>query len=619
MRRELIIEGQRMDLSDTTSFTLEYVSNVLTGGSGKINLSKSYTIKLPRTRNNTMVLSDPGMPSHASGCVRRFLSARYYENGIDLLGPAQAYVLKTTAGAFEIALIWNALPELQALSESDKTLNDVQDLPTLQWIADDSDTPDYTSETDGAFFGRYDSGLGVYPYQETNTAPHPSMGVLPLVDKILTQAGVPYVISSQRVREALSRMSVLSAPSHKPSRAMEEVSGTRCTNLRITSGRYTSLLFDVQAMGWDSPLGGVGSPNNGFGINVGTTGGVKRLHVSLNFQGPQGTDLSAAYVVVQGLEYIGSGASLPSEGEELTRVYFTPNASGAYEAVAELDLEVDSWEYFAVNVARAPQNVTFTVVDSSKAPLTVWRVHDTIPITFDNRFPIADNLPKIKQWDFIKASMVLSGAVPVVQQGALLLMGYDEAFDKVNAYDWSDKVSSLDSVAYSVQNWAQDNVIAYEKDGDTPLSFDPDASLMVNDSTLKASRELFKLPFAATQGSSAIHYRVTRDKDGLLVVDDIDIKPRIMTKREGDLALTALEFGQELYGDGLLRSKYLELQRVMWAPVVVTASIRINELDLAGLDLRRPVYLAQYGQYYCIVKVQTSNSGVSKVELIQIP
>ena len=34
---------------------------------------------------------------------------------------------------------------------------------------------------------------------------------------------------------------------------------------------------------------------------------------------------------------------------------------------------------------------------------------------------------KIKQWDFVKACMVLAGAVPVIQNGALLLMGYDEA------------------------------------------------------------------------------------------------------------------------------------------------------------------------------------------------
>ena len=56
----------------------------------------------------------------------------------------------------------------------------------------------------------------------------------------------------------------------------------------------------------------------------------------------------------------------------------------------------------------------------------------------------------------------------------------------------------------------------------------------------------------------------------------------------------------------------------MASPVLLTLLVRLNELDLAGLDLRRPVYLRQYGHYYSIISVQTSDT-VCKVELIQIP
>ena len=87
MTRELIIEGQHVDLAPDTDITLEFVNNII-GDIGKISLSRSYTVKIPKTIRNTRILDDPGRPGHESGVPRRFLNARYYRNGIDLIGPA---------------------------------------------------------------------------------------------------------------------------------------------------------------------------------------------------------------------------------------------------------------------------------------------------------------------------------------------------------------------------------------------------------------------------------------------------------------------------------------------------------------------------------------------------
>lgn len=601
MRRELIIEGQHMDLADKTSVTLEYVSNVLTGGSGKINLSKSYTIKLPKTLNNARILDDPGVPGHVSSRVRRFLSARYYQNGIDLLGPAQAYILKTTADSYELALIWNALPALQTLSESAKTLNDIEGLPVLPWIGSDGHAPDYSGETDGAGFAWYDSGLGANSYPDVNAAPHPYMNAGVLVRRILEQAGVPYRVSSERVSRALSAINLLAAPSHRPNREMEEASGSQCGNLYVLTNYDNALLFDVTAFGWDAPF-------RGTPLNNGTTGeDIKTLHVSAHFSVPSGTTMGEAYFIVQGLEAQGAATVRASEGEELARVYF---ADGSIDA--ELDVDMSGWDYFALNVVGVPGGLHLD------GGLSVWRVHEDIQISFDNRFPIAENLPDLKQWEFVKACMVLAGAVPVIQNGELLMMGYDEAFDRAGAYDWTNKVTETDSIADTVSGWAQENTITYERE-DIPLSFNPDATVRVDDQTIARSRELYRLPFAASQGSSAVHYEVAKDKEGALELETKDIRPRIWTIRTGADGRRELAFSEELYGDGLLSASYQELQGVMERPVVLSLGVRLDELDLATLDLRRPVYLRQYGHYYSIVKVQTSDNGVCKVELIQIP
>ncbi len=596
MTRELIIEGQHVDLTDSASVTLEYVSNILTGGSGKINLSKSYTIKLPKTRNNSRILDDPGTPAHASAMVRRFLSARYYRNGVDLLGPAQAYFMNSTSESYELALIWNTLPQLQALSESEATLNDLEGLPVLTWIGENGHTPDYGSELDGAFFARYDAGLGDQTYPDIPTATHPAMGALPLIDKILTSAGVPYEVSSERVKSALSTMCILAAPSHRPNREMDMASGISCINVRVRNSVAdgTFLLFDVSSAGWDAPVTGDNVPG---AIPV---QGAKTIHVSLRLRADASVTVTeGAAVLVHGLDK-----------SELARVDFARNADGTHDAVAELDLSVSEWQGITLSTQGVPDGTTFLTAASGYVPLELWRVHETIDIENDNRFPIAENLPALKQWEFVKACLVLAGAVPVIQNGALLLMGYDEAFDKADAYDWSRKVTAENNVAPRLSDWAQENNIRYTADDQQRLNEDPTAVLIVADGTLKQSRDLYTLPFAASQYSSAIHYQMNDEGE----LEDIAIKPRIL-ERKGN----SLMFAPSLSGEGLIGANYRELQRVIAKPVVLELNIRLHEIDLATLDLRRSVYLGQYGRYYAILKIQTSDTDLCKVELIQLP
>lgn len=591
MTRELIIEGQHVDLAPDTNITLEFVSNIV-DGIGKINLSRSYTVKLPKTIRNTRILDDPGRPGHKSEATRRFLNARYYRNGLDLIGPAQAYILNTTAESYELALIWNTLPQLQALSESDATLNDL-DLPVLTWIGANGHTPDYGSGSGGAFFARYDAGLGDQTYPDIPTATHPAMSALPLIDKIMTNAGVPYEVSSERVRSTLSALCILAAPSHRPNQAMDSEAGSSCTNVRVGSSATagTFLVFDVYRAGWDAPATGTGVPG---AIAV---QGAKAFHISLRLRTTAYIQESAA-VLVTG-----------SAGTELASVDFVQSAAGVWDAVAELELSVAEWSGLKLSTRGVPSGSTFTTAASGYAPLEMWRVHETIDIENDNRFPIAENLPALKQWDFVKACMVLAGAVPVIQNDTLLLMGYDEALDKATAYDWSEKVAEETGVTPRLSDWARENVIAYTEDDKQTLTDDPSAVLTVQDETLKQSRELYKLPFAASQYSSVIHY--TTNNEGEL--EDIEIKPRILA-RNGNV----LVFAPSLGGQGLIGANYSELQHVIAAPVVLELGIRLNELDLAALDMRRPVYIRQYGQYYAILKIQTSASDLCKVELLQL-
>lgn len=617
MTRELTIDGQAVDLLPDTDITLEYVSNFF-GEPGKINLPRSYTVRIPRTARNAAILDDPGMPGHESSATRRFLSARFYRNGIDLLGETKAYIMRTSPNGYEIALVWNALDALQTLSQSDATLNDLPNLPVLQWIGANGVTPNYVGGTDGALFAWYNSGLGAMRYPAVPTSTHPSMEVANLLDRILTEAGVPYTLSDA-AQEALSDLAVLAAPNHVPDRVMETESGSVADSATlekytINGKQVTRLMLKYWSKGWDAPevFGDLvmAAANAGAVLE---TGDNNKHRVILNLRAPAGVDLSDAAVIIKGVTY--DDAMNVTDQEELVRTYFRQDSSGWY-ATFDDEINLSGWPRYAVTQSIDQLiDAELTPYDPSLPVFAAFRIHESIDISKDNRFPISGNLPDIKKWDFVKACMALLGLVPVVQHGTLLLTTMEEMFNDWQAYDWTARVDMTEApseVKYMLDGWAQSNLITFQDDGQ--LGFSTEAQLKVLDSTLTERRDYYSLPFAASRESDAVHYSV-KDDDS---VDDVDISPRVFRVTQGTHGQT-LTFSEDLYGDGLVTSRYARLQNVVHKPVLLTAHIRLNELDLASLDLTRPVYLGQYGRYYAILKIQTSDTDLCKVELIQLP
>lgn len=626
MTRELIIEGERMDLAPDTNVTLEYVSNMV-GDIGKINFSHSYTIKLPRTVRNAKILDAPDFPGHASQRTRRFLSAHFIQNGVDLIGPAQAYILQTTPEAYELALVWNALESLQALSESAATINDLPDLPVLRWISSDRIHPDYndtenTEGTTGAFFATYNSGLSHYALvpEQIRTAPHPCMRVSSLLSRILNNADVSYTLSSKAMA-AIGRTVVLAAPGHKPNRQMEISSGNEASYIWLLENVYNNVPYQYLALGgwgqgWDALKVYGDIPEQTAGYKVGAVLGIGEetdVHILLNLRMPAA--LVGASVIIEGLLYDNNMNNV-IERETIYTAFVKSDEIGGYLFVDE-DLKFSGWQCCAISLQYdGPEMFTeeLTAYDASLPRAAVYHIHDTIDLTKDNRFPIEGNLPDIKQWDFVKAVMAFFGLASVIKGGVLYFYTYEEILNTIEAYDWTHKVDMTNGGAevlkYTLDGWARRNQITFKENPD--LNADPTANLIVEDATIPESRKWFELPFAASKESTAVHYEVTAAEDGTLTVKDVDIEPRIF-----DVDLTRLVFRDYMQGQGLINARYGKLQNIARTPVVLSVSMRLHEVDLARLDLSCPVYLSQFGQYYGILKIQTG-SDLCKVELIQL-
>ncbi|MBQ9954652.1 MAG: hypothetical protein IJO87_04385 [Eggerthellaceae bacterium] len=600
MRRELIIDGQHVDLTDKTDITLEYVNNLF-GDIGKIELARSYTLKLPRTLHNARILDAPEIPARESSKTRRFLTAHFIQNGIDLLGPARAYILRTTSEEYEIALVREALEALRSLSESKATLNDLPDLPTMSRVpVDYSPVPDAD-----VFFARYNSGLGGRSYPQVNATTHPCVRLSFLLDAVLRGAGIPYAVSD-RVAYWLRETVLLAAPSHKPNRAMALESGS---SFAVTyTGTDSSILFGSGKVdGWD-PLNM--SPD-GYGFDIEDE---SQQLIHINIEVPE--EYRSIFQDVQ-LRIIGGG-----EGgyATLAEIRLSDNAyifEGAVEVSGFLWYNLEFYQS-GLPYTGLPY-VEFLAHDPDKPQLQIGRVREELDIALDGgRFPIEGNLPDIAQWDFVKACMALFGLVPVIRDGGLSLVESREILDTTDAYDWTCKAELPEDaeVSYSMDGWSRHNRIAFEEN--TELEADPAADIQVDDETLKDDREWYQLPFAASNEGNALHYQIEADGK----ITDIDMNPRIFrvtteTAEDGTYE-AALYYPDELRGEGLRDTFYKELQETIRKPVRLTCLVRLNELDLADMDLTRAVYLGQTGRYYAILKIQTSDTDLCKVELIQI-
>lgn len=126
MRNDLLfIDGELVDLDDSTKITLNYKSNLFTDLS-KIVSNNSYTIKLPKTVRNQRIIKHSDLPACITDYPRKFHSARYFRNGIEIIPNGKA-VFMSGSDSFEIALTWGNISLLSGIVEDDKTLNDLKD------------------------------------------------------------------------------------------------------------------------------------------------------------------------------------------------------------------------------------------------------------------------------------------------------------------------------------------------------------------------------------------------------------------------------------------------------------------------------------------------------------
>lgn len=614
MREELIINGERMDLSENTGITLEYRSNAL-GDITKIVGSYSYTISLPGTMHNRRVLGDPINISGGLAQTRRFLPARYLRNGVDLLGACRAAIL-SSGETIDVALYWGGLTFLQTWLGSDAKINAIPNSPVVS-----------LSQTADLYVTMNERGYG-------------TAAITPGIDlQTALQAGYPPAMRHDLILSGIT--SLIRTATQRPDFRFDlSQAGTtldRWTpvqtlrSFRTPTSYFTTNTLRMEAFSSGvALLKGVGgtNPGNVYNYDTGFISVIESLpihQVSIHLE----LRITGSFVPT------GDPIMLTKESAYAN----DPNKSwplqlngGFLEGTIDDELEFSQGGAYRFRITGLTGVTTASYVEDDGQIMGITPIRE-VAHTGDE-ISIAKNLPDMKAIDFIKGICAFYGLVCMPDpkdEARVRLMSYAALLDesKAQAKDWTGKLQGnglehiLRRAEYKVGSFTQASELKWRDDSKNPIDavFSPGV-ISVPDATLPERSELATLPFAGTKNDIVPIYKMENSGDFNIE----KLEPRLLSLHSelinswtGPVVRTRLKADDNDALPNVIRSRYAALQRVLNNPIKLTVYVLLNEADLKDIDLAAPVYFRQLGHYYLIDRIKTDNSSpLSEVDLIQI-
>lgn len=585
MNEMLFINNEMMDLSEDINITLNYKNNIFTDLS-KIVGNNSYTIQLPKTVKNLRIIGNADAPASGSDFPRTSHPCRYFRNGVEIIPNGRA-VLMSVGDSIEVVITWGSTTGFASLVEDGKNLNELARRDDyIVWKQ--NLTPDlygFSTEIKDVVLADIDFGLKT---GELHASMHPSARLGYIFDLIQEVYGVRFEFPDDK----------------------KEFIDSLLFPLLTRNGGYANSLTNEKnvyyTMGWLEQSGGSDSGkvfqysySNGYigSIRIMEAGTVK---ITPNFK----SGVQISFSVRYGDNTLSNAMYLPYRIE-----------SGLYIYDQSIELELSEGDYFALPVLLGYASG----LDVEYPTFTFGMVTDEIQL--NDKFPIVENLPKVKTTDFIKAvaSMVGVFAIPSEDGSVIRFISIDRLSHEY-AFDWSERLlphtdeNKPMNISYTLDDFARNNLFKYKDD--ESVAINADGSISVGDSTLEYERDSVTLPFAASdsRGMRAFIPVYKYNDEGMPELQDVE--PRIL--REIDVNGYSTGTFKGLSWGELLAEYYGTYQRMVGMPVIITEKMIMDDIQLRDLDMTRSIYLKQYGRYYAIIEIKAPSDGVCECRLLQI-
>lgn len=250
-----------------------------------------------------------------------------------------------------------------------------------------------------------------------------------------------------------------------------------------------------------------------------------------------------------------------------------------------------------------------------------------------SKFPIIPNLPDITCAEFINQCCMLTGLFPYVDPATPSVVNFYSVADlytnKANAQDWSkylikesDYMSEGEDIEYVLDGFSQRNTMNHASDPTNQL--DTSGLITVSNTNIEYESELFRLFFAAGRRVSLFNAIVDYPlydvsiKDGALIRNKTNQSLPIIGKIENVSSVNYLTFPDELKFSAIKTARYTEYQTLVSQPRIIKERFVLTPRLNSQIDVRIPIYLEQYGQYYAILEAQVDGEYNADLTLLEI-
>lgn len=246
----------------------------------------------------------------------------------------------------------------------------------------------------------------------------------------------------------------------------------------------------------------------------------------------------------------------------------------------------------------------------------------------NNTFYAEPNAPKIKQFDFFKALLDMTGLIAMTSNHdasgyGLRLLTLRQIIG--NAEDWTARlVDATPEQEFKVSDFARLNWFKFkdaaEADGNVPTN---DAALTMDAPSATEEKTAIELPFAASRNVGGVAFAKVytyeaSNEDGK-IVETAEFEAReesvpIWEVTNTNTARASLTWRR------LLDDNYKEFAAILKEPRTIKAKVRMTAVDLSGLRYDTAKYFRQFGARFLLISLRTqSGSDICTAELVKVP
>ena len=658
---QLYIDQKLADIGEGTDVTLTLESNILTGAAD-FKGNRSLTITLPATSRNQELISHADKVQGGDGVPYQFHHVQLLRDGVPIITEGIGSILQTTPDNIQLAVVWGVRRSVEALLFSDETLNDLTTNAAIEFNSSPVVSSYADAQTDDVFYAAMDTidhledseyyrihvVMGSTSWDASNLAPassylHPSVRMNWLLSKLETKyfmnfdfdataqadidtmivplvSKVPNDITfnggyKASVHEPATwgnntgnfiRMTTTNASAIIASQSSPPEGRLECATAFSGMVKFTIIFYinksDLRAISYP-----IYKPKYGYRLDISVNGTAQ----SVVFM-PEDTIIMADYINSSNQVLVYATGYLPISME--VGDWFTMRVTCIHNGIADINLPSAPGYESGIHVQAGTLWINEIVGSLNEVQPT-------------QQYPVEGNMPNIKPIDLIKFLCAVTGTFPVQASTAdtLTLKPVSDLFDWTRAVDWSSRLLSPTDRTVAAQQdftengWAKKNWWRW-KDDET-VKGDYDGCIEVDDETISDNRDFFIFPFAATDGNNLPMYTSERKwnsdtQDWETTIKWTKVEPRVLRLVEDANGNAVGDFDMDM--TNIIATYYGDLAATMEHPVIITETLRMDDVTFREVDETKAVYLSQHGAYFALLSLELHSDGTAKAKLLKL-